>query len=97
MATKKREPAIDDGGITVIQVFQHLGIIPDRSEAWSVGSRCAHQYRNEFGRWPRKENRQKTTGTGSHCFAIYPSAWQSRIASTIKAVCGEAAAMPQLF
>lgn len=97
MPVTKPEPAISGGGITVMQVFQMLGINPDRSQSWAVGSRCARQYLKDYGKWPRKENRPKTTGAGSHCFAIYPKTWQARITNTIKRVCGDAAKTPQLF
>ena len=97
MPVKKPEPKISGGGITVMQVFQVMGITPSRSDSWAVGARCARQYLNDYGTWPRKENRPKTTGAGSHCFAIYPKSWQSRIANMIKRVCGEAHQSPQLF
>jgi hypothetical protein len=72
--------------ITTIQVFRALGIEPTSSQAWSVGARMAHLYTKEFGVEPPKENRPKTTGAGSHCFAIYPAHWQTIIEGVIKSV-----------
>lgn len=70
-------------GITVMQVFSALGVEPGPSLSWSVGSRVATMYRDEFGEQPPKDNRPKTGGGGTHCFAIYPDSWYGRIATVI--------------
>lgn len=72
--------------ITLMQVFASLGIQPTASQSWSVGNRVAAMYVDEFGEQPPKDNRPKTNGSGSHCFALYPSTWQDRIAGVIKDV-----------
>jgi len=76
-----------DFSITVIQVFDALGVKPQREQSWSVGGRVAAMYRSEMGHEPPKENRPKTDGKGSHCFAIYPLSWFERIALVVRTVC----------
>ena len=72
--------------ITVMQVFKALGVQPDPKVSWSVGSRIAAAYAEEYGKQPPKENRPKTSGGGSHCFAIYPATWRRKIEKAIKDV-----------
>jgi len=72
------------GQITVMQVFSALGVRPTNEQAWGIGTRIAHLYNMEFGAEPPKALRPKTSGTGSHCFAIYPSEWFDRIAEVIQ-------------
>jgi len=74
------------GRITVMQVFGALGITPTNSQSWSVGSRVQAEYAREFGEQPPKDNRPKTGGAGSHCFALYPSTWHPRIAAIIRSI-----------
>lgn len=76
----------NDITITVIQVFDALGVRPQREQSWSVGSRVAYLYRSEFGHEPPKANRPKTGGKGSHCFAIYPLSWFEKIAAIVRTV-----------
>jgi hypothetical protein len=70
-------------GITVPQVFAAMGITPDNHQAWSAGARVAAMYVEQFGCQPPKDNRPKTRGGGSHCFAIYPATWERRIRAVI--------------
>lgn len=72
--------------ITVPQVFAHLGIMPTNEQSWAVGNRMQHAYASEFGEQPPKDNRPKTNGGGSHCFALYPATWQPRIEAAIREV-----------
>jgi hypothetical protein len=83
--------------ITIIQVFRSLGIDPSSDVSWSVGNRVAALYRAEFGADPPKELRQKTAGSGSHCFAVYPAGWRRQIAEIIRAVCADEARQAPLF
>jgi hypothetical protein len=75
-----------DQRITVPQVFKALGVEPTPAQAWSVGARMAAQYQEAFGIQPPKDNRPKTNGPGSHCFALYPPNWRGRIEAEIKTV-----------
>jgi glycogen debranching enzyme len=77
---------MSDNRITVPQVFKVLGIEPTPAQAWSVGSRMAAQYQEAFGIQPPKDNRPKTNGHGSHCFALYPPNWRKRIEAEIRLV-----------
>lgn len=70
--------------ITVIQVFKALDVLPQRTKTWPIGSHVAALYREEFGHEPPKELRPKTKGGGTHCFAVYPDNWFTRIADAIR-------------
>jgi hypothetical protein len=83
--------------ITVMQVFDSMGIKPEPAVSWSVGSRVASMYVNEHGEQPPKDNRPKTNGGGTHCFAIYPEFWRKRIEAVIRSVTDEAARQTDLF
>ena len=69
--------------ITIIQVAKSMGIELDNATAWSVGSEMAQKYVEEFAEQPPKELRPKTSGFGSHCFAVYPKTWEARIKNAI--------------
>ncbi len=83
--------------ITVPQIFRALGITPTPSQAWSVGSRIANAYASEFGQQPPKDNRPKTSGSGSHCFALYPTDYRPRIEQIIRATVNGEASQRGLF
>ena len=71
--------------ITVMQVFSSLGHNPDPATSWSVGSQVASMYFRRHGRQPHKDNRRKTNGTGTHCFALYPEGeWRPVIEDVIR-------------
>lgn len=70
--------------ITVLQVAKSMGVVLDNPTAWSIGSAMAAKYVLEFNEPPPKDNRPKTSGSGSHCFALYPSTWAPRIRDAIK-------------
>lgn len=69
--------------ITVPQVARLMGASLDNKTAWSVGSEMACTYFKEFGEQPPKDNRPKTHGAGSHCFALYPTSWENKIRQVI--------------
>lgn len=83
--------------ITVIQVFRGMGVEPTPDQSWSVGNRVANMYRIESGGWPPKDNRPKTGGGGSHCFALYPESWHNRIADVVREVVKESGAQRDMF
>lgn len=70
--------------ITVPEVAALLGVTLDNKTAWSIGSRMATRYAQTFGAQPPKDNRPKTKGPGSHCFALYPASWEPLIRSEIQ-------------
>ena len=84
-------------GITTVQVFRALGIDPSPEQSWSVGSRMQRVYQLEHGAEPPKENRPKTSGSGTHCFAIYPASWRPRIEAVIREVVAEDGRQEDLF
>ena len=84
-------------GITVMQVFKSLGVNPEPTISWSVGSRMAQLWRDAEGREPTKELRPKTTGGGSHCFAIYPFDWRPAIERVIRETTDIAKSQGDLF
>ena len=77
---------LPDAAITVPQVFRSKGVNPTNEESWAVGTRIATMYADEYGEQPPKDNRPKTNGQGSHCFALYPPSWFKRIAAVIDEV-----------
>lgn len=83
--------------ITVVQVFELMGVRPTKEKTWAVGNRMQAVYAQEHGRQPPKDNRPKTGGGGSHCFALYPESYLPRIREEIARVEGEATAQPGLF
>jgi hypothetical protein len=70
--------------ITIIQVAKSIGVDLDNSTAWSIGSEMAAAYVDAFGEQPPKELRPKTSGSGTHCFAVYPYSWRAKIIDSIK-------------
>ena len=78
------EPNVMDKRITVPQVAKAMGVVLESRVAWAVGSEMASQYQQAFGEQPPKENRPKTSGSGSHCFALYPPTWEERIRGAIE-------------
>lgn len=71
--------------ITIHQVARSMGVELDNNTAWSIGAGMADRYAREFGEQPPKELRPKTSGAGSHCFAVYPPTWEEHIRKAIQA------------
>lgn len=83
--------------ITVMQVARSIGITMSNAAAWSVGSLMASRYAETFGEQPPKDNRPKTNGSGSHCFALYPATWREQIEAAIRSAVDIERAQPDLF
>lgn len=81
-------------GITVVEVFRAMDVDPVKSFTWTVGKIIAKRFTRETGAEPPKANRPKTSGTGVHCFAIYPESYRAIIAAEIRAVASVNAARP---
>lgn len=86
-----------DSRITVPQVARLMGVVLDNRTAWAVGSEMASVYLQEFGENPPKDNRPKTNGGGSHCFALYPAKWEGKIRDVIEAHLEQQAKQVDLF
>lgn len=71
-------------GITIIDVCRQEKVEPVPALTWAVGARVAALYERRYGRLPSKDLRTKTSGTGSHCFAVYPLRMRDEIAKIIR-------------
>jgi hypothetical protein len=72
------------GMVTVIEVAAEMGVELPKKTAWSVGTAVATAYRSVYGAQPIKNNRPKTNGGGSHCFALYPQTFVPIIQEAIE-------------
>ena len=70
-------------GITVLDVIRELGLEPTSRDNWKIGSRVRLEYLDTYKKEPVKDLRQKTSGAGSHCFAIYPVEFVPKIREII--------------
>ena len=57
---------------TVMDVFRALRFEPEPRISWAVGAEARQHYEERYGVPPSKVLRPKTSGAGSHCFALYP-------------------------
>lgn len=91
----KRSP---DPMITIIEVARSMGLELPKEMAWAIGSAMADTYaaKNEK-RQPPKELRRKTSGSGSHCFAVYPLSYVPAIMEAITKAGAEQAKQATLF
>ncbi len=85
------------GWFTVIDVFRELGLEPDKTDTWAAGGRLRAAYERETGSLPIKDNRRKTCGKGSHCFAIYPPEWRDHARMIVRSIGRTRAAQQGLF
>jgi hypothetical protein len=72
--------------ITVVDVFIDLGFEPIPEDTWEVGAAVRELYKSITGQSPMLELRKKTNGPGSHCFAVYPPSWRSKIEEIVRSV-----------
>jgi hypothetical protein len=84
-------------GVTVIDICRELGVEITPELKWSVGAEVRARYEARFGRLSDKELRTKTSGTGSHCFAVYPGIMVPDIREVIRAHRAEAQRQGSLF
>jgi hypothetical protein len=70
--------------VTIIEVARSMGIELSRDTAWALGAMMARRWADTFGEQPEKRLRPKTSGGGSHCFAVYPDSWVEPIKAAIK-------------
>jgi hypothetical protein len=76
--------------ITVPDVVRGMKIELTPRLNWSVGNRMQNTYRRRFGKQPPKVLAEKTSGGGSHCFAIYPPEWRKEIEAVVREYRSEA-------
>jgi hypothetical protein len=85
------------GWFTIIDVFNDLRRETTPALTWSAGAQLRDLYRKQTGALPIKESRPKTTGHGSHCFAIYPPAWKDDAIAIVMALDTEKASQLDMF
>ena len=84
--------------ITVVDVIRGMGLEPTPDLTWSVGAQVRAMWEAENGELPEKRLRPKTYGNGgTHCLAVYPRSWWTRIADVVRAHQAEAARQMELF
>ena len=57
---------------------------PTKKDAWKLGSKVRSEYVRLTGKSPVKKLDEKTSGKGSHCFAVYPESFWPRMDEIIK-------------
>jgi hypothetical protein len=77
--------------ISVIDVIRSMKVDPEPQLCWTVGALTREAWRSEYGELPEKQLRPKTSGGGTHCFAVYPASWRHRIAKFVSAYKTQAA------
>jgi hypothetical protein len=83
--------------LTVIDVMRDLGLEPTPEVTWPVGAIVRDLYEQRYGCLPEKKLRPKTSGEGTHCFAVYPTSMRPEIEKVIRAHQTEAARQMVLF
>ena len=94
-----------DRWVTVPDRMRRLGLErgtkKGKTMAWSAGAAVRAMWVREVGAPPSLEPRRKTCGSGTHCFAVYPSLWTDRIDAIISSIAedmdAEEAAQGELF
>lgn len=56
---------------TIVERMIELGYVPDKYLNWEIGQKMEKWYTKRHNALPKKDLRQKTSGPGSHCFAVY--------------------------
>ena len=57
---------------TVIEIMLELGVEPEKKVSWMLGNAVREKWKEKTGSSPEYALRPKTSGNGSHCFAVYP-------------------------
>jgi hypothetical protein len=83
--------------ITIVQVIREMGIEPSNKLCWAVGDKMQAWYVRNIGSAPHKDNRGKTNGAGSHCFALYQPIFHKKIQEFVRQVQFEMSRQPDLF
>jgi len=83
--------------ISVPDVMRDIGFEWRPADAWTIGAAVREAYAREYGVLPKKELRPKTSGAGSHCFAIYPESFRERIVEIVEMYGAARDSQPDLF
>jgi hypothetical protein len=83
--------------VTIIDVARFMGVELPKEIAWEVGTAVANAYRTQHQRQPPKDLRKKTSGAGSHCFAVYPRSFVPLIVDAITRAGAEKDRQSSLF
>lgn len=83
--------------ISVMDVFRELKVEPEPKLAWAVGGAVRRIWEERHGSLPEKQLRRKTSGGGSHCFAVYPDSMRAEIVGVIRSHETEAERQTSLF
>lgn len=85
------------GWISIHDVARDMNLVLDDRQAWKAGSLVESGWKWAVGTPPVKDLRRKKSGTGSHCFALYPPQWRERIERAIRTFGGSQDAQLKLF
>ena len=67
---------MNESQATVRDRITHLNLeYPNKKQAWALGSNVRAEYVRLTGKHPEKKLSEKTSGKGSHCFAVYPKSF----------------------
>ena len=72
--------------VTITERIRALGYEANNELSWRVGAAIRNRWEETHGELPEKDLRQKTSGRGSHCMAVYPIEWIGFIDSIIRKV-----------
>ena len=74
---------------SVVDRVRALGLEVHKSLTWPAGDAVRDEWGRRHGRLPEKALRRKASGTGSHCFAIYPPEFRDEMDRIIREVSDE--------
>ena len=72
--------------ICVIDVFREFGVPVEKTLTWRAGAMVRKRFVKVYGVVPALMNRPKTSGAGSHAFAVYPPSFKREIVKIVRAV-----------
>ena len=75
--------------MTVTERIRALGYEANKTLSWRAGAAIRDKWETATGFLPRKALKKKTSGTGSHCMAVYPATWQQDIDGLIHRIAAE--------
>lgn len=83
--------------ITVIDVFRRMKLETDPHFTWAVGRDVRKAWGDRHGCAPPYRLLTKTSGGGSHCFAVYPATFEPVIREIVKRHGPPKESQPALF
>lgn len=83
--------------MTVIERLKERRLTMSKQQRWQLGAAARDRFIELTGRAPRKELRTKTSGAGSHCFAIYPREFEVELDALIDSYKAADDAQKKLF